>query len=164
LVPIVALIPRREGVSVTGSEHHAKAEDLIHQATCNDRRRQKGPPEYATPERAIAAAQAHAILALAATLGSSDQTVLRTMRAPYPGQLTDLLTRPVGTGETTWVTGDAERKLRLVSETRQNVGDVEDARRSAHNPEVEGSNPSPATKARGPLSNRKRASGLCFVS
>ena len=29
----------------------------------------------------------------------------------------------------------------------------------AHNPEVEGSNPSPATKARGPLSNRKRASG-----
>jgi hypothetical protein len=27
----------------------------------------------------------------------------------------------------------------------------------AHNPEVEGSNPSPATKARGPFSNRERA-------
>jgi hypothetical protein len=34
----------------------------------------------------------------------------------------------------------------------------------AHNPEVEGSNPSPATKARGPLSNRKRASGPSFVN
>ncbi len=32
-----------------------------------------------------------------------------------------------------------------------------DARRVAHNPEVEGSNPSPATKARGPFSNRERA-------
>src|SRR4029077_16927919 len=29
--------------------------------------------------------------------------------------------------------------------------------RWAHNPEVEGSNPSPATKARGPFSNRERA-------
>ena len=34
----------------------------------------------------------------------------------------------------------------------------------AHNPEVEGSNPCPATKARGPLSNRKRASGPSFVN
>jgi hypothetical protein len=34
----------------------------------------------------------------------------------------------------------------------------------AHNPEVEGSNPSPATKARGPLSNRKRASCSSFVN
>ena len=34
----------------------------------------------------------------------------------------------------------------------------------AHNPEVEGSNPSPATKARDPLSNRKRASGPSFVN
>src|SRR6185437_15924257 len=29
--------------------------------------------------------------------------------------------------------------------------------RWAHNPEVEGSNPSPATKVRGPFSNRERA-------
>ena len=41
---------------------------------------------------------------------------------------------------------------------------LRDARRMAHNPEVEGSNPSPATKARGPLSNRKRASGPSFVN
>jgi hypothetical protein len=37
-------------------------------------------------------------------------------------------------------------------------------RRSAHNPEVAGSNPAPATKARGPLSNRERASCLSFVN
>jgi hypothetical protein len=42
--------------------------------------------------------------------------------------------------------------------------DVGDVRRMAHNPEVEGSNPSPATKARGPVSNRKRASWLRFVN
>ena len=35
--------------------------------------------------------------------------------------------------------------------------------RWAHNPEVAGSNPAPATKARGPLSNRKRASRIWFV-
>ena len=33
----------------------------------------------------------------------------------------------------------------------------------AHNPEVEGSNPSPATKARGPFSNRERAFCMSFV-
>ena len=35
--------------------------------------------------------------------------------------------------------------------------DARDTCRMAHNPEVEGSNPSPATKARGPFSNRERA-------
>jgi hypothetical protein len=35
--------------------------------------------------------------------------------------------------------------------------DGRDVRRTAHNPELEGSNPSPATKARGPFSNRERA-------
>ena len=79
-------------------------------------------------------------------------------------RLTDLLTRPVGTGETTRDTGDAHQGLRRVSETRRNARDREDVRRMAHNPEVEGSNPSPATKARGPLSNRKRASGARFVN
>src|SRR6267142_2642581 len=57
-------------------------------------------------------------------------------------RLTDLLTRLLGTGETTRDTGDAQRGLRLVSETRRNAGDVGDARRMAHNLEVEGSNPS----------------------
>jgi len=52
-------------------------------------------------------------------------------------------------------------RLCLVSEMRRDVGD---ARRSARNPEVEGSNPSPATKARGPLSNRKRAFCASFVN
>jgi ParE toxin of type II toxin-antitoxin system, parDE len=36
-------------------------------------------------------------------------------------------------------------------------------RRMAHNPEVEGSNPSPATKARGPFSNRERAFCMWFA-
>jgi hypothetical protein len=40
---------------------------------------------------------------------------------------------------------------------RETARDARDARRMAHNPEVEGSNPSPATKARGPFSNRERA-------
>ena len=81
-------------------------------------------------------------------------------------RLTDLLTRLLGTGETARDTGDAQRGLRLVSETCRNVGDGGDARRMAHNPEVEGSNPSPATKARGPFSNRERAfaCGLCTDS
>jgi hypothetical protein len=34
----------------------------------------------------------------------------------------------------------------------------------AHNPEVEGSNPSPATKARGPFSNRERAFCMWFAN
>src|SRR5260370_14286489 len=45
----------------------------------------------------------------------------------------------------------------------ETVRDSRDARRTAHNPEVEGSNPSPATKARGPFSNRERAFCLWFV-
>jgi hypothetical protein len=36
--------------------------------------------------------------------------------------------------------------LFLVSETHRNTGDGGDVRRKAHNPEVEGSNPSPAMK------------------
>jgi antitoxin YefM len=47
-----------------------------------------------------------------------------------------------------------------VSEMRWNAGDEGDARRTAHNPEVAGSNPAPATKARGRLSNR---TGLLHV-
>ena len=34
----------------------------------------------------------------------------------------------------------------------------------AHNPEVEGSNPSPATKARGPFSNREMVFCIWFVN
>ena len=65
-------------------------------------------------------------------------------------RLTDLLTRLLGTGETTRDTGDAQRGLRLVSETRRNTGDVGDARRMAHNPEVEGSNPLPRYQGQRP--------------
>jgi len=79
-------------------------------------------------------------------------------------RLTDLLTRPLGTGETARDTGDAHRGLRLVSETRRDTRVGGDARRGAHNPEVAGSNPAPATKARGPFSNRERASCLSFVN
>ena len=46
---------------------------------------------------------------------------------------------------------------------RETARDGRDARRMAHNPEVEGSNPSPATKARGPFSNRERAFCITFV-
>jgi hypothetical protein len=38
----------------------------------------------------------------------------------------------------------------LVSETPRHVGDTGDARRSAHNPEVGGSNSPPATRQNGP--------------
>ena len=69
--------------------------------------------------------------------------------------LTDLLTKRLGTRETAGDTGDAQRVLCLVSETRRNVGDEGDVRRVAHNPEVAGSNPAPATKARGPFLNRE---------
>jgi hypothetical protein len=48
--------------------------------------------------------------------------------------LTDLLTRRCGTGETMRDTGDAQRRLHLVSETRRNAGDGGDVRRRAHNP------------------------------
>ena len=65
-------------------------------------------------------------------------------------RLTDLLTGPDGTRETARDTGDAQRDLHLVGETRRDAGDGGDARRMAHNPEVAGSNPAPATKARGP--------------
>ena len=55
--------------------------------------------------------------------------------------------------------GDGFRADSLVSETRRDAGDRGDVRRMAHNPEVEGSNPSPATntQARGPFPNRERA-------
>jgi len=46
----------------------------------------------------------------------------------------------------------------------ETMRDGRDRCRMAHNPEVAGSNPAPATKARGPLSNRKRASGPRFVN
>jgi hypothetical protein len=66
-----------------------------------------------------------------------------------PWRLTDLLTRRRGTVETTRVVGDSNCPDCLVSETRRNAGDGGDVRRMAHNPEVEGSNPSPATKFAG---------------
>ena len=80
----------------------------------------------------------------------------RTSR-PGSASLAYLLTRPGGTGETTRDTSDAPRGLRLVSETHRDTRDVGDARRMAHNPEVAGSNPAPATKVRGPSSNREGA-------
>jgi hypothetical protein len=71
--------------------------------------------------------------------------------------LTRLLTRLVGTGETERDADDACQAAPQVSETRRDAGDAQDVRRMAHNPEVAGSNPAPATKARGRLSNREAA-------
>src|SRR6185437_11040470 len=62
--------------------------------------------------------------------------------------LTDLLTRLPGIGKTRRDTGDTRRGPGLVSETRRNAGDGGDMRRMAHNPEVAGSNPAPATSFR----------------
>jgi hypothetical protein len=68
----------------------------------------------------------------------------------YAGQrlhlLTELLTRLVGTGETARDADDDRGVRRQVSETRRDAGETEDARRMAHNPEVVGSNPTPATR------------------
>ena len=97
-----------------------------------------------------------------------ERTLVRALasqsgRAPgvYPGHrlylLTGLLTRLIGTEKTERDAEDGHRAIPQVSETRRDVGDAQDARRLPHNPEVAGSNPAPATKARGPLSNRKRA-------
>ena len=57
------------------------------------------------------------------------------------GVLTDLLTRPDGTRETPHNGGDGHHSRALVNETCTDLGDQEDVRRGAHNPEVAGSNP-----------------------
>ena len=49
-------------------------------------------------------------------------------------RLTDLLTRLVGTWEMARDADDNRRAKRQVSETHRDAGDVEDARRMAHNP------------------------------
>ena len=70
-------------------------------------------------------------------------------------------TRPVGTGETKQDTSDAWLGLDLVSDMRRNPGDGEDARRMAHNPEVEGSNPSPRYQGQRPFLEQRK--GLLHV-
>ena len=95
--------------------------------------------------------------------GSACRRNIHAGHRPY--RLTDLLTRLVGTGETTRDTGDAQRDLHPVSETHRNARDSGDVRRMAHNPEVEGSNPSPATKFAGqrPLPIMEGAFCICRV-
>ena len=48
-----------------------------------------------------------------------------------------------------------------VGETHRNGGDDEDARRGAHNPEVAGSNPAPATKSQAPSDHGR---GLLYAA
>ncbi len=55
-----------------------------------------------------------------------------------PDRLTNLLTRPCGTGETAWDVGDSHCPASLVSETRRKAGDGGDVRRGAHNPATTG--------------------------
>ena len=64
--------------------------------------------------------------------------------------LTDLLTRSCETGETLRSTGDGHGGHKQISETWRFPGDGGDGRRSAHNPEVAGSNPAPATRSEAP--------------
>ena len=74
-------------------------------------------------------------------------------------RLTDLLTTRCGTGETAWDVDDGHGPYSLLSETRRDTRDVGDVRRLAHNPEVAGSNPAPATSFRrpGPFPSGERA-------
>ena len=64
-------------------------------------------------------------------------------------RLTDLLTRPTETGETARDADDSRQADHQVSKTYRDARDEEDARRTAHNPEVAGSNPAPATRQDG---------------
>ena len=57
----------------------------------------------------------------------------------------------------------ADRSVRS-ARSLETARDDRDRRRMAHNPEVAGSNPAPATKARGPFSNRGRASVMSFAN
>ena len=66
-----------------------------------------------------------------------------------PYRLTDLLTRPTETGETARDADDSRQADHHVSKTHRDAGDEEDARCTAHNPEVAGSNPAPATRRNG---------------
>ena len=50
--------------------------------------------------------------------------------------LTDLLTRPDGTAETSHNARDSHHSRALVNETRTDLGDQEDVRRGAHNPAI----------------------------
>jgi hypothetical protein len=81
---------------------------------------------------------------------------------------TDLCTRR---GETGWNGGDAKSLgrrhgagLPRSAQRPETARDSRDGRRMAHNPEVAGSNPAPATKARGPFSNREGAFRLWFMN
>ena len=85
-----------------------------------------------------------------------------------PDLCTDLCTECNGTS---WDGRDIEGggRLRAVGLPRsmprpETARDVRDARRMAHNPEVAGSNPAPATKVKGQFSNREPASCMWFVN
>ena len=63
-------------------------------------------------------------------------------------RLTDLLTRPTETGETARDADDSRQADHQVSKTYRDAGDEEDARRTAHNPEVAGFKSRPRYQAR----------------
>jgi hypothetical protein len=65
--------------------------------------------------------------------------------------------RQLETGETESTVRDGSVLFAESPRPRETARDGRDARRMAHNPEGEGSNRSPTTKARGPFSNRERA-------
>ena len=65
-----------------------------------------------------------------------------------PYRLTDLLTRPTETGEAARDADDRRPADHQVSKTYRDAGDEEDARRTAHNPEVAGFKSRPRYQAR----------------
>src|SRR5215467_3056247 len=85
--------------------------------------------------------------------GSSMNSTLRAA-PPQPGVLatalcTDLCTGPLGSGQAAWDAARHQIQIREHSPRRarraETNRDVRNLRRGAHNPEVAGSNPAPAT-------------------
>jgi len=91
---------------------------------CN--RATHGPDLYVSPARDMRGMSLSWLLGSTPSpqvTGGSACTKTRKAAGQDAQRLTDLLTRPAGTGETTRDTGDTQRGLRLVSETRRNAGD-----------------------------------------
>src|SRR5262249_914764 len=81
---------------------------------------------------------------------SGTSTIMPTQPPRSTHVLTDSLTGPSETGKTRRTPGDGFELAALVGGTYRPSGDLQDARRFAHNPEVAGSNPAPATRSQAP--------------
>jgi hypothetical protein len=87
-------------------------------------------------------------------------------RRPGPITANGFANETLRDGENARDVGDGNGPDSLVSETRRDAEDVGDARRMAHNPEVEDSNPSslPKMQVRRPSSNKEKVFCVWFVN